>query len=98
MLNMKNLDTVIQTIVARQQSAVGPLAVELANTVRGLSVEGNGKVKITLKKDTETRKLLMDLVKKYEQLFGQVSVEVCKDAIKESGVNPADIDLPDFLK
>lgn len=95
---MKNLDVVIQSIIVHQQDVVGPLAVEQANTVSGLRVEGSGKVKVTTKSDKEAVDLLVRLVKKYEQLFGQASVEVCKDAIKESGVTFNQKDLPDILK
>lgn len=80
-----------------QREVMGPLALEQANTVSGILVDESGKVKITLKKDTSTKDLLKSLVKKYEQLFGQASIEVCKDAIRESGVTLDEKDVPDIL-
>ncbi len=94
---MGDLVTVVQSIILSQQNVVGPLALEQANTVSGILVDENGKVKITLKKDATSKDILQKLVKKYEQLFGQASIEVCKDAIKESGVKLDESELPDIL-
>lgn len=94
---MGDITTVIESIIVSQQNVMGPLALEQANTVSGLLVDESGKVKITLKKNATTKDLLQNLVKKYEQLFGRASIEVCKDAIKESGVKLDKKDLPDIL-
>jgi hypothetical protein len=94
---MGEITTVVQSIIMSQRDVMGPLALEQANTVSGILVEESGKVKITLKKDDSPKDLLGNLVKKYEQLFGQASIEVCKDAIRESGVKLDDKDVPDIL-
>lgn len=94
---MGDITTVIESIIVSQQNVMGPLALEQANTVHGLLVDESGKVKITLKKDASPKDLLQSLVKKYEQLFGRASIEVCKDAIKESGVKLDEKDIPDIL-
>jgi len=94
---MGDITTVVQAIIMSQREVMGPLALEQANTVSGILVDESGKVKITLKKDTSTKDLLKSLVKKYEQLFGQASIEVCKDAIKESGVTLDEKDVPEIL-
>jgi hypothetical protein len=46
----------------------------------------------------DPKETLIKLVKQYEQLFGQASIEVCKDAIREMKP-PIPVDqLPDLLK
>lgn len=94
---MGDITTVVQAIIMSQREVMGPLALEQANTVRGVLVEENGRVTIKLQKDMSVKEMLKDLVKKYEQLFGQASIEVCKDAIKESGVSLDEKDIPDIL-
>jgi hypothetical protein len=95
---MKDIDLIIQSIVTHQRDVLGPLAIEQANTVAGIDVDSDGKVKISLNSPKDSVHLLQSLVKKYEQLFGQASVEVCKDAVKESGVAIDQSELPEILK
>lgn len=95
---MKNIDIIVQSIISHQEEVLGPLAREQAKTVAGIEINSAGKVKISLKTAAQSKDLLGNLVKKYEKLFGRASIEVCKDAVKESGVTYADSDLPDILK
>lgn len=95
MLSNRDATQLIKAIVEHQMEIVGPLAIEQANKVSGIQVSGDlqsvsvsGEVIDTLKK----------LVDQYEELFGQASVEVCKDAIKEILPQLSQRDLPDFLK
>lgn len=64
-------------IIDRQKSIVGPVALEQAMQVDNMAVDLN-KRKVSFFGDKA--KAIDDLVKKYSDLFGQVSVEVCKDA------------------
>jgi len=92
-----DIKLIVKTIVEHQQVVIGPLAIEQANKVAGLSVtEGGGIQAHVTNKNTST--LLMDLVGRYEELFGRASVEVCRDAIKEvtPKVNPSE--LPQVLQ
>lgn len=91
------LQTIVNKIVSQQQFLIGPFAVEQANAITGLSADYSGKVRIDAK-ITDFKSLLNDLVIKYQELFGQTSVEVCKDAVREAGVNINDSELPDILK
>lgn len=66
-------------IIIAQERVIGPLALEQAKKVSGLSVDPqSGNVGIT----GDAKTVLGNLVKNYEHLFGQASVEVCKDAVK----------------
>ncbi|OGK31836.1 hypothetical protein A3D08_01605 [Candidatus Roizmanbacteria bacterium RIFCSPHIGHO2_02_FULL_43_11] len=94
---MDKLDVIIESIVRHQENVVGPLAIEQANEVDGVLVTDDGKVRVTLKKTSSPKKVLESLVKRYEMLFGQASVEVCKDAIKEAGVKIDAKELPEIL-
>ena len=64
-------------IIDRQRSIIGPIALEQAMQVSNMAVD------ITKRQVSffgDKTKAIDDLVKKYADLFGQVSVEVCKDA------------------
>ncbi len=98
MLDGSTLKQVIGAIVTQQQLIIGPLAIEQANKVEGLVIQGDSKLDITVTTKGSSHEILEKLVHKYEELFGKTSVEVCKDAVRESGIRvPAD-DLPDVLR
>lgn len=84
----------ISRIIKEQQSIIGPIAIDQAKKVVGLEVGGTDSVKITGNK----KEVLAGLVNQYAKLFGQVSVEVCKEAFSSVAdkINPAEI--PDILK
>lgn len=70
---------IAKRIIKAQERVIGPLAVEQARKVSGLTLDWpNEKVSI----DLDSKVVLDNLVKNYEHLFGQASVEVCKDAVK----------------
>lgn len=86
---------IAEKIIKQQESIIGPVAIEQASAVDGLEIDkASRKVKIS----GAGKQVIDNLVNRYKDLFGQVSVEVCKDAasvfIKQL---PAD-QLPDSLK
>jgi wyosine [tRNA(Phe)-imidazoG37] synthetase (radical SAM superfamily) len=97
MINTKTLELIIKSIVKSQYSIVGPLAIEQANKVSGITVNTTGEPSLDAKIDDPV-KLLSDLVKQFERLFGAASVEVCKEAVKEAHVTITEKDLPDILR
>ncbi len=64
-------------IIDRQKSIIGPVALEQAMQVDNMAVD---LIKRKVSFFGDKAKAIDDLVKKYSDLFGQVSVEVCKDA------------------
>lgn len=64
-----------EKIIKEQENIIGPLALEQAKKVTGLEVENQHVSFRGNKVDTLER-----LVEQYRQLFGQTSVEVCKEA------------------
>lgn len=94
-MDTKSSTVLVKVIVASQRSIIGPLAVEQANQVENLEVSSD-LLNVKIKGDSKL--VLTNLVKQYEQVFGQASVEVCKDAVKEVITQLSERDLPDILK
>ena len=69
------------------------MALEQARKVPGLKVDWPNRA-ISIEGDEKV--ILEKLVEQYRHLFGQTSVEVCKDAIKGLRVSPEE--LPALLK
>ena len=92
-----NIQIVVRAIIHYQEMVLGPLAMDQAKKVHGIHIGASGEITAVFKSGYE-KKLLAELVSKYESLFGQASVEVCKDAVREEIPDfPEDI-LPDILK
>lgn len=84
----------VSRIIKEQQSIIGPVAIDQANKVTGLSVGAGEDVKITgSKKD-----VLGNLVDQYSKLFGKASIEVCKEAFEPFSNKIPSSDIPDILK
>ena len=94
---MNDVKIIIQSIVKHQKLIIGPLALEQANKVSGLKIDNGDhlQVKLTSK---NSKVILTELVKRYEQLFGRASVEVCRDAVREISPPVSITELPDILK
>lgn len=93
---MKNesFQILIKAIIVSQQAVVGPLAVQTANKVTGLKISSDlGSVDLS----GDENKILENLVHQYKTLFGQASVEVCKDAVRPIVAKMKDISIPQIL-
>jgi hypothetical protein len=87
-------EQVAEKIIKEQESIIGPLAVEQAKRVEGIEVNTDSHV--SFKGDKITA--LNSLVKQYRQLFGQTSVEVCKDAAHSLLAKLPPQEVPSLLK
>lgn len=76
---MNPYSKIIQRIIQEQENIIGQIAIEQAQKVNGLTVDWQKK---TVQISGDNKKVLEELVVKYKGLFGQASVEVCKDAVK----------------
>lgn len=82
-------------IIEEQESIIGPMAMEQAKKVSGLSFDATtNTVKFTGNKTT----VLENLVEKYQELFGQASVEACKEAVKGIISNVPKEEVPVLLR
>ena len=76
---MDVLSEIVLSIIDRQRSIIGPVALEQAMQVPGMAVNWR---KRTVSFSGDKRAAVDALVRKYEGLFGQLSVEVCRDAAR----------------
>lgn len=87
---------IANTIVREQSNVIGPIAWKVASKVNGITVSSHE----VILQDNDNGKLVIEkLVAQYTTLFGQASVEVCKDAVKRIFTKLKDAsDIPDILK
>jgi len=84
----------VSLIIRQQSTIIGPLAIDQARKVAGLEIVGENEFKLS----GNGKQILEKLVQEYSRLFGQASIEACKDAIKEiQPAVPAD-QLPEILR
>lgn len=79
-------------IINTQKQIIGPLALEMARKVASINVGKNGEVEII----GDPLTVLHQLVKEYEVLFGELSVKVSRDSIREMKFEPTE--LPEILR
>lgn len=79
-------------IIDIQKQIIGPLALDMARRVQNISVGKNGEVEIA----GDPLTVLHQLVKEYEVLFGELSVKVSRDSIRDMQFAPTE--LPEILR
>ena len=68
-----------ERIIKEQEGIIGPIALEQARKVQGLTVDWQ---KHEIAFEGNKKDLVEKLVEQYQGLFGQASVEACKEAVK----------------
>ncbi len=86
-------EQIVQNIIKEQEKVIGPLALDQAKKVHGISVD-TGNQSVTIEGDK--REAVEELVKQYEHLFGKIAIEVCKEALKNMNVQKEE--LPGILQ
>ena len=84
----------ISKIIKEQQAIIGPIALDQAKKVHGLTVNAVDNISV----QGEKKAVLGDLVNQYAKLFGKASVEVCKESIEPFADKIPATDIPDILK
>lgn len=95
MLSIDQATTIARSIISHQEMIIGPLAQAQAKKIDGIHVSVDGSVTIESK---NIIRLLENLVGSYQHIFGQASVEACKDAVKETQLPLSPSDLPEILR
>jgi hypothetical protein len=86
---------IVEKIIKSQETIIGPVAIEQAQQVDNLQVDWP-KHKITIGGDEA--KVIDQLIAKYKDLFGQISVEVSKEAVGSLISQLPSGGLPETLK
>ena len=81
-------------IIKEQQAIIGPVALDQAKKVSGMTVTSADDIKITGNK----KQALEGLVRQFEKLFGKASVQVCREAFSGYAEKISPADIPDVLK
>ena len=87
--------TLIKMIVSVHKELIGPYAIQVANRVSGLSVS---KDLATIDVQREEKVITGELVQEYKKLFGNTSIELCKEALQELLPNVTGEQLPEELR
>ena len=82
-------------IIAGQEAIIGPVAIEQAERVKDMSIDWSHH-EVTLTGDKVSA--IEELIEKYKELFGQISVEVSKQAAASLMTQLPDDALPAILK
>jgi hypothetical protein len=85
---------IVAKIIKEQENIIGPIALEQAKKVSGLKINDLENISIT----GNAKEVLESLVSQYAKLFGQASIEVCKEAVREAKTKLTKDDLPKILQ
>jgi hypothetical protein len=77
-MNNELYTKIITDIISQQESIIGPVAISRASTIRGLVLDWTHGHGVQISGDP--REVIDSLVADYSVLFGELSVEVCKEA------------------
>lgn len=91
---MDTYSQLVAEIIKEQQNVIGPLALDQAKKVAGLNIADMNHPILS----GNAKEILAHLVEKYAELFGQASVEVCKEALKQIKTPPTSDQLPEILR
>ncbi len=88
---------IAESIISEQENIIGPLAIEQAKSVEHLEVNwSSDEHEITFSGDE--RQVIDSLIRSYSAVFGQLSVEVCKEAAKPFLTHMENKQIPGLLK
>lgn len=76
---MDAYDKAAQQIINAQKAIIGPLAIEEAKKIHGITMQLPDIIVLSGNK----AELLEELVRQYELFFGKASLEICKEAAKQ---------------
>jgi len=86
---------ITEKIIKEQESVIGPIALEQAQKVKGLKVDLKNH---DISFEGNKTDIVENLIEQYKKLFGQASVEMCKDAVKGIITQVPSSQVPPLLK
>ena len=86
---------IVISIIQGQEGVIGPVAVSQASLVKGLKLDWENKKAVI---SNDPKKVIDDLVEQYKTLFGQISVEVCKEAVGRQAQQLSPEEIPSSLR
>lgn len=89
-------DQISVRIIKEQELVIGPVAWEEAKKVSGFKIIDQSKGEVSFEGDP--KEVLNRLVAQYSRLFGQVSKEVCREAVQDLIAELPQADVPESLK
>lgn len=79
-MNNDIFDQMVSKIIEQQEAIIGPIAVDQAKLVKELKINwAQHKVDIT----GSPQVAIDELVEQYRELFGQIAVETCREAVSK---------------
>lgn len=93
---MTIFDQISLRIIKEQELVIGPVAWDEARKVQGFKVLDQSKDEVAIEGDPA--EVLNKLVAQYSRLFGQVSKEVCKQAVQDLIAELPQDQVPDSLQ
>jgi hypothetical protein len=71
---------IVEKIISEQENIIGLIAVEQATEVKGLEIDWKNRL---ISFNGNESEIIDNLVEKYREFFGQVSVQVCRQATRQ---------------
>lgn len=79
-MNNDIFDQMVAKIIEQQEAIIGPIAVDQAKLVKKLKINwAQHEVDIT----GDPQAAIDELVEQYRELFGQIAVETCREAVSK---------------
>jgi hypothetical protein len=87
--------TIVEKIIAQQEQIIGPVAMQQASLVEGIAIDDKTH-SVTL--TGNEKQIINELIGQYQELFGQIAVEVSKEAASKIAATLTPEQLPELLK
>jgi hypothetical protein len=92
---MTTLDQIAIRIIKEQEMIIGPIAWSEAGKVEGLEIDASHKA---VQIPSNNREIIDRLVQQYEELFGRISHEVCREVVRDITSHMSPEEVPESLK
>ncbi len=90
---MDPITQIVKSIIKEQQTIIGPLALEQAKKVQGITFKSTDDIVVS----GDHKTVLNNLVSQYAKIFGEASVQVCRDAFEQFQGKIPPQEVPEIL-